>query len=203
MHHISTDEVFGALGKTGKFDETTPYDPHSPYSASKASSDHIVRAYFDTYGLPVTISNCSNNYGPYQFPEKLVPLFIIKALHNGLLPIYGDGMQVRDWLYVEDNCKAIDLVRKKGEKGEIYNVGAENERTNLEITCYILQELNKPKSLIQHVEDRPGHDCRYGVESSKIRELGWKPVKSQNFENSMSETIQWYLKNKWWWKKLI
>jgi len=199
---ISTDEVYGSIEK-GSFKESDPLNPSSPYSASKASADLLVNSYFVTYGLPVLITRSSNNFGPYQYPEKLIPLFIIKALHNEFLPLYGDGLQIRDWLYVEDNCEAIDLVRQKGKVGEIYNIGGDNERTNLEITNIILKELNKPLSLIKHVKDRPGHDRRYSIDSSKIKKLGWIPKKSQDFEKSMKETIQWYINNEWWWKKLI
>ena len=199
---ISTDEVYGSIME-GSFKEDDPLNPSSPYSASKSSADLLVNSYFITYGLPVLITRSSNNFGPYQYPEKLIPLFIIKALHDQPLPVYGDGQQVRDWLHVEDNCRAIDLVRKKGKEGEIYNIGADNEHTNIEITNIILKELNKPKTLIKHVEDRPGHDRRYSINSDKIKKMGWMPEKSQDFENSMKETIQWYVKNEWWWKKLI
>ncbi|MEA2054927.1 MAG: dTDP-glucose 4,6-dehydratase [Candidatus Thermoplasmatota archaeon] len=199
---ISTDEVYGSIEK-GTFKENDALNPSSPYSASKSSADLLVNSYFVTYGLPVLITRSSNNFGPYQYPEKLIPLFIIKALHNQLLPVYGDGLQIRDWLYVEDNCEGIDLVRKKGKEGEIYNIGADNERTNIEITNIILKELNKPSSLIEHVKDRPGHDRRYSIDSGKIKRLGWTAKKSQDFENSMKDTIQWYVKNEWWWKKLI
>jgi len=199
---ISTDEVYGSIME-GSFKENGPLNPSSPYSASKSSADLLVNSYFITYGLPVLITRSSNNFGPYQYPEKLIPLFIIKALHDQPLPVYGDGQQVRDWLHVEDNCRAIDLVRKKGKEGEIYNIGADNERTNIEITNIILKELNKPKTLIKHVEDRPGHDRRYSISSDKIKKMGWMPEKSQDFENSMKETIQWYVNNEWWWKKLI
>lgn len=199
---ISTDEVYGSIEK-GSFKESDPLSPSSPYSASKASADLLVNSYFVTYGLPALITRSSNNFGPYQYPEKLIPLFIIKALHNEFLPLYGDGLQVRDWLYVEDNCEAIDLVRRKGKNGEIYNIGAENEHTNIEITNIILKELNKPASLIKHVKDRPGHDRRYSIDSNKIKKLGWTPKRSQDFEKSMRETIQWYINNEWWWRKLI
>jgi len=199
---ISTDEVYGSIME-GSFKENDPLNPSSPYSASKASADLLVNSYFITYGLPVLITRSSNNFGPYQYPEKLIPLFIIKALHGQMLPVYGDGQQVRDWLHVEDNCRAIDMVRKKGKEGEIYNIGADNEHTNIEITNIILKELNKPKTLIEHVRDRPGHDRRYSINSDKIKKMGWMPEKSQDFENSMKETIQWYVNNEWWWKKLI
>jgi len=199
---ISTDEVYGSIEK-GSFKETDPLSPSSPYSSSKASADLLVNSYFVTYKVPVLITRSSNNFGPYQYPEKLMPLFIINALHDKFLPVYGDGLQVRDWLYVEDNCNAIDLVLKKGKVGEKYNVGADNEHTNIEITNIILKELKKPASLIKHVTDRPGHDRRYSLDSNKIKKLGWKPERSQNFENTMKETVQWYAKNEWWWKKLI
>ena len=199
---ISTDEVYGSI-KTGSFKETDPLNPSSPYSASKASADLLVNSYFVTYGLPVLITRSTNNFGPYQYPEKLIPLFIIHALQNKPLPLYGDGLNVRDWLYVEDNCEAIDLVRKKGKRGEIYNIGADNEPTNIEITNIILDELNKPKSLIKYVKDRPGHDRRYSIDSAKIKNLGWEPKMSRNFYQAMHETIHWYIDNEWWWKKLV
>jgi len=199
---ISTDEVYGSIMEDS-FKENDSLNPSSPYSASKASADLLVNSYFVTYGLPVLITRSSNNFGPYQYPEKLIPLFIIKALHDQPLPVYGDGLQVRDWLHVEDNCRAIDLVRRKGKEGEVYNIGADNEHTNIEITSIILKELKKPKILIKHVEDRPGHDRRYSINSDKIKKLGWLPEKSQDFENSMKETIRWYVNNEWWWKKLI
>lgn len=196
---ISTDEVYGSVEK-GSFKENDILNPSSPYSASKASADLLVNSYFVTYGLPVLITRSSNNFGPYQYPEKLIPLFIIKALHDQPLPVYGDGLQIRDWLYVEDNCEGIDLICRKGKEGEVYNVGADNERTNIEITNIILKELNKSSSLIKHIKDRLGHDRRYSIDSSKIKRSDWTPKKSQDFENSMKETIQWYVKNKWWWK---
>lgn len=199
---ISTDEVYGSIEK-GSFKETDPLNPSSPYSASKSSADLLVNSFYITYGLPVCITRSSNNFGPYQFPEKLIPFFIIRALHDQSLPLYGNGLNVRDWLYVEDNCKAIDLVRRKGTKGEIYNIGADNEHTNIEITQIILQELLKPKSLIYYVKDRPGHDRRYSITSLKIKKLGWKPKLSQNFSNSLKKTIQWYVTNNWWWIPLI
>lgn len=199
---ISTDEVYGSI-ENGSFKETDPLTPSSPYSASKASADLLTNSYFVTYGLPVCITRSSNNFGPHQYPEKLIPLFIINALHDKPLPLYGDGLNMRDWLYVEDNCLGIDLVRQHGEKGEIYNIGADNEHTNIEITNIILKELNKPKSLIKHVEDRLGHDRRYSIDSEKIKNLGWEAKKSQDFENSMKETVKWYVKNIRWWKKLI
>ncbi|PAK52029.1 dTDP-glucose 4,6-dehydratase [Paenibacillus sp. 7541] len=198
---VSTDEVYGSLGETGLFSETTPLAPNSPYSASKAGGDLLVRAYHETFGLPVNITRCSNNYGPYQFPEKLIPLMISRALNDESLPIYGDGMNIRDWLYVEDHCSAIDLVIHKGRLGEVYNIGGNNERTNIHIVQTILKELGKPESLITYVEDRPGHDRRYGIDPTKItEELGWKP--KHNFETGIKETIQWYLDNQDWWTRI-
>jgi len=199
---ISTDEVYGSIEK-GSFKEGDILDPSSPYSASKASADLLVNSYFVTYGLPVVITRSSNNFGPYQYPEKLIPLFIIKALQDKSLPLYGDGLNIRDWLFVEDNYRGIDLVRRKGKNGEIYNIGADNEQTNIEITQIILQELQKPKSLITYVKDRPGHDRRYSIDSSKIHKLGWKPTLSKDFQNTLKKTIQWYVHNKWWWKPLV
>ena len=199
---ISTDEVYGSITK-GSFKETYPLNPSSPYSASKASADLLVKSYHITYGLPVLITRSSNNFGPYQYPEKLVPLFIIKAFHNQTLPLYGDGLNVRDWLYVEDNCRGIDLVRQKGKNGEIYNIGADNEHTNIDIVMKILKELNKPSSLITYVKDRSGHDRRYSINSDKIKRLGWKPKNSQDFDKSLQQTLQWYIENKWWWEKLL
>lgn len=203
--HVSTDEVYGTLGETGLFTEKTPYDPHSPYSASKASSDHFVRAYADTYGLPIVISNCSNNYGPNQFPEKLIPLCIHNILNNEPLPIYGDGKYTRDWLFVVDHAIAIDLIFHEGENRESYNVGGFNEWKNIDLVkelCRQMDEkLNKPKGesekLITFVKDRPGHDLRYAIDATKInKELGWKP--SVTFEEGLSKTIDWYLENKEW-----
>ncbi len=199
---ISTDEVYGSIEK-GSFKESDPLNPSSPYSASKTSADLIVNSYFITYGLPILITRSSNNFGPYQYPEKLIPLFIVKALNDKSLPIYGDGLQIRDWLYVEDNCCGIDTVRNKGEFGQIYNIGADNEHTNLEITNIILDELNKSDSLKKHVEDRLGHDRRYSINSTKIKKLGWNAEKSHDFEKTMRKTIQWYVKNDWWWKKIL
>jgi len=207
--HISTDEVYGALGPTGYFTEETPLDPHSPYSASKASSDLIVKAYHDTYGLNTNITRCSNNYGPYQFPEKLIPLMIHNALNHKELPVYGDGKHVRDWLYVEDHCKAIDLVFEEGKSGEVYNIGGHNEKENIEIVKLIinyLQEKTKDKeineSLIKHVKDRLGHDRRYAIDPTKIKnELGWEP--ETRFEQGIKQTIDWYLENQEWMKKVI
>lgn len=198
---VSTDEVYGSLGETGLFSETTPLAPNSPYSASKAGGDLLVRAYHETFGLPVNITRCSNNYGPYQFPEKLIPLIISRALNGDSLPIYGDGLNIRDWLYVEDHCSAIDLVIHQGKVGEVYNIGGNNERTNIHIVKTILQELGKPESLITYVKDRLGHDRRYGIDPTKITtELGWKP--KHNFETGIKETIQWYLDNKEWWTRI-
>jgi dTDP-glucose 4,6-dehydratase len=199
---ISTDEVYGSIDQ-GSFTEEDCLNPSSPYSSSKASADLLVRSYYVTYDLPVVITRSSNNFGPYQYPEKLIPLFIIKALHNEKVPLYGDGLNVRDWLFVEDNCKGIDLVRTQGTPGEIYNIGADNERTNIDITQRILQELGKPESLIEYVTDRPGHDRRYSIDSQKIHALGWKPEKSQAFDQSIQETVQWYVQNEQWWKKLL
>lgn len=198
---VSTDEVYGTLGETGLFNETTPLAPNSPYSASKAGGDLLVRAYHETFGLPVNITRCSNNYGPYQFPEKLIPLMISRALNDESLPIYGDGLNIRDWLYVEDHCSAIDLVIQQGKLGEVYNIGGNNERTNLHIVTTILKELGKPESLITYVADRPGHDRRYGIDPAKItNELGWKP--KHNFETGIKETIEWYLNHMDWWTRI-
>ncbi|MZQ83725.1 dTDP-glucose 4,6-dehydratase [Paenibacillus sp. 5J-6] len=199
--HVSTDEVYGTLGETGLFTEETALSPNSPYSASKAGSDLLVRSYHETFGLPVNITRCSNNYGPYQFPEKLIPLMIANALNDKSLPVYGDGLNIRDWLYVEDHCSAIDLVLHKGIDGEVYNIGGNNERTNIQIVQTILRELGKPESLIQYVKDRPGHDRRYGIDATKItKELGWEP--KHNFETGIHETIRWYLDNQDWWKRI-
>ncbi len=194
---VSTDEVYGALGKTGMFTETTPIAPNSPYSASKASADLVVRAYHQTYGMPVNITRCSNNYGPYQFPEKLIPLMLHNAKSNKVLPVYGDGMQIRDWLHVSDHCSAIETVLEKGVRGEVYNIGGNNERANIEIVRLILDELNKPESLITYVQDRPGHDRRYAIDNTKITtQLGWEP--KYTFRDGMHETIEWYLQNSAW-----
>lgn len=199
---VSTDEVYGTLGPEGLFHESTPLSPNSPYSASKASADLIVRAYHETYNLPINITRCSNNYGPYQFPEKLIPLMIINALSDNPLPVYGDGLNVRDWLHVEDHCEAIDLVLHMGKPGEVYNIGGNNERTNLDIVRMILEHLGKPDSLIQFVEDRLGHDRRYAIDATKIRtELGWQP--KYNFDDGIKLTIDWYLENRQWWKRII
>ncbi|MCG2459133.1 dTDP-glucose 4,6-dehydratase [Flavobacteriaceae bacterium F89] len=205
FYHVSTDEVYGSLGPNGLFTETTAYDPNSPYSASKASSDHFVRAYGETYGLPYVISNCSNNYGPNHFPEKLIPLFINNVIHNKSLPVYGDGKYTRDWLYVEDHAAAIDLVFHKGKNGETYNIGGFNEWQNIDLIkllCRLMdQKLDRPEGtsekLISYVKDRPGHDLRYAIDASKInRELGWKP--SVTFEEGLAKTIDWYLDNQEW-----
>ncbi len=194
---VSTDEVYGTLGKTGMFTETTSLMPNSPYSASKASADMVVRAYHETFGMPVNITRCSNNYGPYQFPEKLTPLMVSNCLQDKSLPIYGDGLQIRDWLYVEDHCEAIDVVLHHGKDGEVYNIGGNNERTNLEMVKLIVCALGKSESLIQYVEDRLGHDQRYAIDNTKITtELGWRP--QHTFEQGMRETIQWYLENREW-----
>jgi dTDP-glucose 4,6-dehydratase len=201
--HVSTDEVYGTLGPEGFFTEESPYMPNSPYSASKAASDHFVRAYHHTYGLPTLTTNCSNNYGPYHFPEKLIPLMILTALRGGPLPVYGDGQQVRDWLYVGDHCRAIERVLERGVPGEVYNVGGHNERTNLEVVetiCALLDELvpdSPHASLVTFVEDRPGHDRRYAIDAGKIeRELGWTP--EETFESGMGKTVRWYLENRDW-----
>ena len=203
FYHISTDEVYGALEMGSEmFVETTRYDPHSPYSASKASSDHFVRAYHDTYGMPTIVTNCSNNYGPNQFPEKLIPLFINNIRHRKPLPVYGKGLNVRDWLYVEDHCKAIDLIIHKGRVGEVYNIGGHNEKTNIEIVRTILHILGKPESLITYVSDRKGHDLRYAIDPAKIHsELGWLP--ETMFEDGIVKTVHWYLENKQWWQRII
>lgn len=199
---VSTDEVYGSLGETGLFSETTPLVPNSPYSSSKAGADLLVRAYYETYGLPVNITRCSNNYGPYQFPEKLIPLMIIRAMNNKSLPVYGDGLNVRDWLYVEDHCSAIDLVIHKGVIGEIYNIGGNNEYTNINIVRHILQLLDKPDSLINYVEDRLGHDRRYAIDATKIKnELGWEP--KHRFETGIKETVKWYQENPKWWGVIL
>ncbi|MBB6176097.1 dTDP-glucose 4,6-dehydratase [Anoxybacillus tengchongensis] len=198
---ISTDEVYGTLGETGYFTEETPLAPNSPYSASKAGGDLLVRAYHETYGLHVNITRCSNNYGPYHFPEKLIPLMITNALEGKELPIYGDGKNIRDWLHVKDHCAAIDLVIHKGKSGEVYNIGGHNERTNNEIVHLIVEKLGVSKELITYVADRPGHDRRYAIDPTKImNELGWKP--QYTFETGIVETIQWYIENQEWWKNI-
>ncbi len=207
FYHVSTDEVYGALGDSGFFTEQTPYDPHSPYSASKASSDHFVRAYHDTYGLPVVITNCSNNYGPNHFPEKLIPLMINNVIHNKPLPVYGDGQYTRDWLFVKDHAAAIDLVFHKGKTGDTYNIGGFNEWKNIDLVkllCKLMDEklgraAGESEKLITYVKDRPGHDRRYAIDATKInKELGWKP--SVTFEEGLSQTIDWYLQNTEWLK---
>ncbi len=199
---ISTDEVYGSLGKTGHFTEETPISPNSPYSASKAGADLIVRAYHETFSLPINITRCSNNYGSYQFPEKLIPLMINNALNDKKLPVYGDGKNIRDWLHVHDHCTAIDLVLHKGKLGEVYNIGGNNEKENIEIVKLILKYLNKPEDLIEYVEDRLGHDRRYAIDSTKIqKDLGWKP--KYTFEIGIKETIEWYLANKEWLNNVI
>jgi dTDP-glucose 4,6-dehydratase len=206
FHHVSTDEVYGSLGETGLFTEETPYDPSSPYSASKAASDHLVRAYHRTYGLPTTLSNCSNNYGPYQFPEKLIPLIILNARAGKSLPVYGLGLNVRDWLYVEDHCRAIWTIMQNGQKGQTYNIGGQCEMKNIDVVemiCQILDNMEPlanagfRKDLITFVKDRPGHDLRYAIDFSKItRELGWEPA--ETFESGLTKTIEWYIENQEW-----
>lgn len=209
FHHISTDEVFGSLGETGQFTETTPYDPRSPYSASKAGSDHLVRAWAETYNLPVVLTNCSNNYGPYHFPEKLVPVVILKALSGQPIPVYGDGGNIRDWLYVEDHADALLLVLEKGQLNRSYNIGGENEATNIDLVrtiCAHMDELHPTGAphaeLITFVTDRPGHDRRYAIDPTRIRtELGWRP--SVTVEEGLRRTVEWYLANRDWWQPLL
>ncbi len=211
FHHVSTDEVYGSLGPEGLFTEDTPYRPNSPYSATKASSDHLVRAWHHTYGLPVVTSNCSNNYGPYQFPEKLIPLCLIRALRGDDLPVYGRGENVRDWLYVDDHARALETVLKTGVPGETYNVGGSSEKTNLEVVtalCALLDELSPdarvgPRAtLIRFVTDRPGHDLRYAIDASRIRRtLGWQP--QETFASGLRKTVQWYLENRTWWERVL
>jgi dTDP-glucose 4,6-dehydratase len=194
---VSTDEVYGSLGAAGAFTEQTPLSPNSPYAASKAAADHMVQSYVHTFGFPASITRCSNNYGPYQFPEKLIPLFITNLMRDEMVPLYGDGQQVRDWIHVRDHCAAIDLVWRHGRVGDVYNIGGRSERTNLELTLRLLELLGKPTSLIRHVADRLGHDRRYAIDSSKIeRELDWKP--KVPFESGLAETIQWYQANQTW-----
>ena len=202
FHHVSTDEVFGALGADDQpFDETTPYDPRSPYSASKAAADHLVRAYFHTYGLPVTISNCSNNYGPYHFPEKLIPLAITNLLEEKAVPVYGDGLQVRDWLSVEDHCRAIDLILHQGKLGETYCIGGGAERENIWMVKKLIELTGKDESMIEYVEDRAGHDQRYAINFSKIQnELGWAPTVT--LEEGLAKTVAWFQENENWWKNV-
>lgn len=211
FHHVSTDEVFGSLGDTGLFTEETPYSPTSPYSASKAASDHLVRAWGATYGLPIVVTNCSNNYGPYQFPEKLIPVLILKALKGEAIPIYGKGENVRDWLHVEDHAEALCLVLEQGNLGETYNIGGNAERRNIDVARAVCAAMDKMvpdsphtshASLIEFVTDRPGHDRRYAMDTSKIaRELGWRA--RQNFESGLSDTVAWYLDNRQWWERII
>ncbi|EGQ9279548.1 dTDP-glucose 4,6-dehydratase [Vibrio vulnificus] len=214
FHHISTDEVYGDLeGTDDLFTETTSYAPSSPYSASKASSDHLVRAWLRTYGVPTVVTNCSNNYGPYHFPEKLIPLMILNALEGKALPVYGDGMQIRDWLFVEDHARALYKVVTEGAVGETYNIGGHNEKANIEVVktiCSLLEEMvpNKPQGVVQYqnlityVKDRPGHDVRYAIDASKIeRELGWKP--QETFESGIRKTVEWYLNNQEWWSRVL
>ena len=199
---ISTDEVYGSLGTEGQFEETTPLQPNSPYAASKAAADMMALAFHHTYHVPVVITRCSNNYGPYQFPEKLIPLMIINSLNNKKLPVYGDGLNVRDWIYVVDHNKAVELVFDKGKVGEVYNVGANTEKPNIEIVKLLLKHTGKTEDLIEYVKDRPGHDRRYAINSTKIkRELNWEAENS--FENAIQDTIDWYIKNEKWWKEII
>ena len=207
--HVSTDEVYGALGDEGLFTEETPYDPSSPYSASKAGSDHLVRAWYRTYGLPILITNCSNNYGPFQFPEKLIPVVLLKALAGKAIPVYGKGQNTRDWLYVDDHVRALLAVLERGTPGETYNVGGHNEKPNLEVVrtlCSVMDELRPQETpyadLITFVADRPGHDWRYAIDASKIeRELGWTPV--ETFETGLRRTVEWYLSNRPWWERVL
>ena len=206
--HVSTDEVYGSLGDDGLFHEATPYDPSSPYSASKAASDHLAKAWHRTYGFPVVVSNCSNNYGPYHFPEKLIPLTILNALAGRRLPVYGKGENVRDWLFVEDHARALDLISERGRPGETYNVGGRNERRNIDVVrriCAVLDEqvpATAPReSLIEFVADRPGHDARYAIDATRLEtELGWRA--RENFESGIEKTVRWYLENEWWWRPL-
>ena len=199
---ISTDEVYGSLGPEGKFEETDPLKPNSPYAASKAAADLMALAYHHTFKVPVIITRCSNNYGPYQFPEKLIPLMIINSINNKKLPVYGDGLNVRDWIFVMDHCKAIELVLEKGKTGETYNIGADNEKKNIDVVKLILNELGKSENLIEFVKDRPGHDRRYAINSDKIKyELGWKT--DHSFEDAIHRTIEWYIENEKWWNEII
>jgi dTDP-glucose 4,6-dehydratase len=201
FQQVSTDEVYGSLGPTGAFTEKTPLAPNSPYSASKTGADLLVRAAFKTFGQPCVITRCSNNYGPYQFPEKLIPLMISNAMEDKKLPIYGDGQNIRDWLYVEDHCSAIRAVLEKGEPGEVFNIGGNQEKTNLEVVETLLAKLGKDKSLIEYVKDRPGHDRRYAIDASYIHEkLGWEP--SFTFEQALSDTVDWYIENRAWWERV-
>jgi dTDP-glucose 4,6-dehydratase len=199
---ISTDEVYGSLGPEGQFEETTPLQPNSPYAASKASADMMALAFHHTYNVPVVITRCSNNYGPYQFPEKLIPLMILNSLKNKKLPVYGDGLNVRDWIYVIDHNKAVELILEKGKLGEVYNIGANTEKPNIEIVKLILNQVGKTEDLIEYVKDRPGHDRRYAINSLKIKnELGWQA--EQSFENAIKNTINWFIENEKWWKEII
>ena len=199
--HVSTDEVYGSLGESGAFTEETPLAPNSPYAASKTAADMMVRAYYQTYGLPAIITRCSNNYGPYQFPEKLIPLMISNAMEDKELPMYGDGLNIRDWIHVEDHCRGLDVVLHRGRKGEVYNIGGRSERTNLSVAQAILDHLGKPHSLLRFVADRPGHDRRYAMDFSKIeKELGWSP--SVTFEDGIRRTVEWYQTYRQWWKKI-
>lgn len=201
FHHVSTDEVYGELGEEGKFSELTSYDPRSPYSASKASSDHLVRAYFHTYGLPITISNCSNNYGPYQFPEKLIPLFVTNLIEGKKIPVYGQGLNVRDWIHVDDHNEAVDLILHRGMLGETYCIGGDAEMKNIDITRLILNEFGFGDEMIEYVPDRKGHDFRYAIDFSKIKsELGWTP--RYTFSEGLKKTVEWYKENSHWWKPL-
>ena len=200
--HVSTDEVYGSLGSSGKFTETTPLHPNSPYASSKASSDLLALAWQHTYGLPVIVTRCSNNYGPYQFPEKLIPLMICNALRDMPLPVYGDGMNVRDWLHVRDHCSALETVVRHGVPGEVYNIGGNNEWANIHIVTLILELMKKPRTLIKYVKDRPGHDRRYAIDAGRMqRELGWSP--SVSFEEGIRETVQWYLDHQEWWTRVM
>jgi dTDP-glucose 4,6-dehydratase len=199
--HVSTDEVYGSLGESGAFTEETPLAPNSPYAASKTAADMMVRAYYQTYGLPAVITRCSNNYGPYQFPEKLIPLMISNAMEDKELPMYGDGLNIRDWIHVEDHCRGLDVVLHRGRKGEVYNIGGRSERTNLSVAQAILDHLGKPHSLLRFVTDRPGHDRRYAMDFSKIeKELGWSPWVT--FEDGIRRTVEWYQTYRQWWKKI-
>ena len=198
---ISTDEVYGSLGPEGSFTEDSTLKPNSPYAASKTAADLLVRAYYKTFGFPGIVTRCSNNYGPYQFPEKLIPLFITNALAHESLPLYGDGLNIRDWIHVEDHCRAIDLILHRGEVGKIYNIGGGSEKTNVELTRVVLKKLNRPETLIRYVKDRLGHDRRYAIDASKLRrELGWTPL--YTFEQGIEETIRWYVENTQWWEKI-
>jgi dTDP-glucose 4,6-dehydratase len=200
--HVSTDEVYGSLGPTGAFSEASAITPNSPYAASKAGSDHLALAYHHTHGLPVIVTRCSNNYGPYQFPEKLIPLMVCNALRDVPLPVYGDGLNVRDWLHVRDHCSAIDMVLARGRVGEVYNIGGTNEQRNIDIVRMILRALGKPESLIQFVKDRPGHDRRYAMDARKLHEeLGW--TAAVKFDHGLAETVEWYRKHQSWWERVM